>query len=74
LAQKLFVELNREAIGIPSDGAMVDLISDEEDFGEPDASEAEEDTALGDKEEEGSMADDGLLEQAVVPPNAPPST
>jgi hypothetical protein len=53
---------------------MVDLISDKEDFREPDASEAEEDTALGDKEEEGSMADDGLLEQAVVPPNAPPST
>jgi hypothetical protein len=53
---------------------MVDLISDEEDFGEPDASEVEEDTALGDKEEEGSMADDGLLEQVVVPPNAPPST
>jgi hypothetical protein len=53
---------------------MVDLISDEEDFGEPVASEVEEDTAPSDKEEEGSMVDDGLLEQAIVPPNAPPST
>lgn len=31
LAQKLFVEPNREAIDIPSDGALIDLISDEED-------------------------------------------
>lgn len=30
-ARKLFVALNREAIGIPGDGALVDLVSDSEE-------------------------------------------
>lgn len=72
LARKLFVELNWEAIGIPGDGALVDLVSDEEDHGEPNADEVEEDVAPGDKEEEGNAANDGPLEEGVVPPNPPP--
>jgi hypothetical protein len=51
----------------------VDLVSDEEDHGEPNADEAEEDVAPGDKEEEGNAANDGPLEEGVVPPNPPPS-
>ena len=59
----------------------MDLISDEEDYGEPDAGEAEEVAALGgeedavpcDKEEEGTAADDGPPKQAVMPLGPPPS-
>jgi hypothetical protein len=36
-AHKLFVELNREAIGIPGDGVLVDLVSDDEEATEDDA-------------------------------------
>jgi hypothetical protein len=61
-AQKLFVELNREVIKISSDGALVDLVSDDEDIMEADASEAEKEVASGDKEEEGTVTDDGPLE------------
>ncbi|KAL6897399.1 hypothetical protein ACP4OV_007095 [Aristida adscensionis] len=31
VARRLFVELNRELIGIPGDGALVDLVSDEDE-------------------------------------------
>jgi hypothetical protein len=61
-AQKLFVELNREVIEISSDGALVDLVSDDEDIVEADTSKAEKEVASGDKEEEGTMTDDGPLE------------
>lgn len=71
LARKLFVEMNLEAIEIPGDGASVDLISDKEDYGEPNASKVEEDAASGNKEEEGTMADDELSDQAGVPPSSP---
>lgn len=33
----LFITLNREALGIPGDGGLVDLVSDEEDYGRPEA-------------------------------------
>ena len=65
--------MNLEAIEIPGDGASVDLISDKEDYGEPNAGKVEEDAALGNKEEEGTMVDDELSDQAGVPPSSPPS-
>ena len=49
----------------------MDLISDEEDYEEPDAGEAE-DVAPSD-EEEGIVVDDTLPEQAILPPSPPPS-
>jgi len=62
-ARKLFIELNQEAIRIPSDGALVDLVSDEEEV------------VPGDKEEEeGTTAVDEPSEQAIMPPSSPPST
>ena len=59
-ARKLFVELNREAIGIPGDGALVDLVSDDEE------------AMLGDEEKEGTTAVNEPPEQAAVPPSPPP--
>ena len=61
-ARKLFIELNQEAIRIPSDGALVDLVSDEEEV------------VPGDKEEEGTTAVNEPSEQAIMPPSSPPST
>ena len=49
----------------------MDLVSDKEDYGEPNASEAEEDATLGAKEEVGTTVDDGPSEQAIVPPSPP---
>jgi hypothetical protein len=49
-ARKLFIELNREAIGIPDDWALVDLVSDDEDVAIAYASKAKEVTP-GDDEE-----------------------
>ena len=72
-ARKLFVELNWEAIGIPSDGALVDLVSDDEEATEDDADEGEKEVVLGNEEEEGTMAVDGPLEQATAAPSPPPS-
>jgi len=65
--------LNWEAIRIPSDGALVNLVSDDKDIMEANAGEAEKEVTSGDKEEEGAMADDGPSQQAIVPPNPPPS-
>jgi hypothetical protein len=72
LARKLFIDFNQEAIGIPGDEALVDLVSDE-DSKEPDANKAEEDTATGDEEEEGTTVDDEPSEQGVMSPSPPPS-
>jgi hypothetical protein len=72
-ARKLFVDLNWEAIGIPDDGALVDLVSNEEEAVEDDASEGKKEVTPGDKVEEGTVAIDGSPEQAVVPPSPPPS-
>jgi hypothetical protein len=72
-AHKLFVELNWEAIETPGDGALVDLVSDNEEATEDDADEGEKEVTLGDEEEEGTVAVDGPSEQAAVPPNPPPS-
>lgn len=70
-ARKLFVELNWEAIGIPGDGALVDLVSDNEETVEADAGEAKEEVALGGEEED--AADDRPSEQDAVPPSPSPS-
>lgn len=72
-AQKLFVELNREAIGIPGDGALVDLVSDDEDIMEADTGKVEKEVTLGNKEEEGTAADDGPSEQVALSLCPPPS-
>ncbi|CAD6219105.1 unnamed protein product [Miscanthus lutarioriparius] len=74
-ARKLFVELNREAIGIPGDGALVDLVSDNEDTMEADAGKAKKEVAPDGEGEEGdATADDRLPEQTAVPPSPLPST
>jgi hypothetical protein len=70
--RKLFVELNQEAIGIPDDGALVDLVSDDEEAMEDDTCEGKKVTP-DDKVEEGTTTIDGSPEQAVVPPSPPPS-
>ena len=72
LAWKLFVELNREAIEIPGNGALVDLVSDDEGVVAVDAGE-EKEVILDDEEKEGASADVGLLEQTAVVPSPPPS-
>ena len=72
LAWKLFVELNREAIGIPGDGGLVDLVSDDEGVAAADAGE-EKEVVPGDEEKEGTLADNGLPEQTAAVPSPPPS-
>jgi hypothetical protein len=72
-SHKLFIELNREAIGIPGDEALVDPVSDDEKAMEDDAGEGEKEVAPGDKVEEGTAMVDKLSEQAVMPPSPPPS-
>ena len=47
---KLFVELNQEAIRIPGDGALVDLVSDNGEAMEDNADEGEKKVAPGKKE------------------------
>jgi len=70
---KLFVELNQEAIRIPGDGALVDLVSDDKEATEDDAGEGDKGVAPGDEEEEGTIAVDEPSEQATVPLSPPPS-
>lgn len=69
----LFVELNQEATGIPSDGALVDLVSDDEDIVETNAGEVKKKVMPGDEEEEGAIVDDRPPEQAAAPSSSPPS-
>ena len=68
LVRQLFVELNREAIGIPGDGVLVNLVGDDEDIVAADTDKVEKEVALGDKEEEGTTVGDGPPEQAAMPP------
>ena len=49
-AHKLFVELKQEAIVIPGDGALVDLVSDNGEAMEDNADEGEKKVAPGKKE------------------------
>ena len=72
-ARKLFVELKQETIVIPGDGALVDLVSDNEEAMEDDTDECEKEVVLGNEEEEGTMAVDGPPEQATTAPSPPPS-
>jgi hypothetical protein len=72
-AHKLFIELNREAIGIPGDEALVDPVSDDEKATEDDVGEGEKEVAPGDKVEEGTTMVDRPPEQAAMPPSPPPS-
>ena len=72
LAWKLFVELNREAIEIPGNGALVDLVSDDEGVVAVDAGE-EKEVILGDEEKEVASTDVGLPEQTATVPSPPPS-
>ena len=66
--------MNREAISIPGDWALVDLVNDDdEDIGEPDAGEAKKEAALGDEEKKGNEENNGPPERAVMPPSPPPS-
>lgn len=71
-ARELFITLNREAISIPGDGALVDLVSDEEDYGASSDSEEEEGTAL-DEEEEKAASSGELPAQTAASPSPPPS-
>jgi hypothetical protein len=64
--------MNREAIGIPGNGAIVDLVSDDANVMAADAGKAKE-VALGDEEEEDTAVDDGPMEQIVVPRSPLPS-
>ena len=74
-AQKFFVELNWEAIRIPDNRALVNLVSDDEDTMEADAGKAKKEvTPDGEGEEGDATADDRLPEQTAVPPSPLPST
>jgi hypothetical protein len=73
LAQKLFIELNREALGTTGDGALVDLVSDDENIATVGINGEAEKVVSGDEEEEDAMTHDGSPEQANAPPNPPPS-
>lgn len=72
-ARALFIELNREAIGIPGDGALIDLVSDEEDYGASSGDKEEGGVTPGEEKEEAASGD-GLESQVAVPPSPPPST
>jgi len=73
LAQKLFVELNREALDTPGDGALVDLVSEDEGDTAAGTGKVVEETTPNDEEEEGVIAPDGSPEQNAVPPGPPSS-
>jgi hypothetical protein len=71
-ARQLFIKLNREAMGIPSDDSLVVLSSDE-DYRASDAGEVEEDTGSDGEDEKGQI-DEAPAEQRTSSPSPPPST
>lgn len=71
-ARQLFISLNREAIGIPGDGALVNLVSDE-DYGASSGGEEEEGVAAGEEEKEEASSGGGSPAQATASPSPPPS-
>jgi hypothetical protein len=66
--------MNQEAIGIPGDGALVGLVSDEKVAAEGNAGEGEKEVMPSDKVEEGTAVVDRLQEQAIMPSSPPPSS
>ncbi|CAD6342248.1 unnamed protein product [Miscanthus lutarioriparius] len=72
-ARALFITLNREALGIPGDGGLVDLVSDEEDYGASSGGEQEGGVASGEEKKEEAASGDASPFQATASPSPPPS-
>ena len=71
-ARALFVTLNHEALGIPGDGGLVDLVSDE-DYGASSGGEQEGGMASDEEKKEEAASGDASPSQAAESPSPPPS-